>query len=133
MTKKKTLKIGIEDTGKEDDQFNYRYFSGFWKLITTKELPYFNQKKLKLIEKKYELPLLIELDMMRILWHPDTSKQKIYPFQLFRKRMITTDFISKLDISAKYGFGANTMIWRFVLNFNPDSYSIIEYHFIKEN
>jgi hypothetical protein len=133
MKKKTPPRIGINDTGNEEDQFNYRYFGGFWKLKNTKEIPYFNKKKLKEKVKKYDLPLLIELDMMRILWHPDSKKEKAFPFHLYRKKIITTDFFSEMDVSAKYEFGDNSMIWRFVLNFNPDSYSVIEYHFIKDN
>jgi hypothetical protein len=133
MKKRTPPRIGINDTGNEEDQFNYRYFGGFWKLITTKEIPYFNKKKLKEKTKKYDLPLLIELDMMRILWHPDSKKEKAFPFHLYRKKIISTDFFSEMEIRAKYVFGDNGMIWRFVLNFNPDSYSVIEYHFIKDN
>jgi hypothetical protein len=132
MNKIKSPRIGITDTGTEDEQYRYRVFGGFWKLIKTKETPYVKGKKQKIISKKQSISMLIELDAMSILWKPDTNKGRAYPIHIYRKRLITNDFFSGNEIRAKYNFNDDTMSWKFVENINQNSYSLFEYEFIKE-
>jgi hypothetical protein len=132
MKKKTPPRIGTTDKGNEDENYKYRYFGGFWELISETEIPYLGKKKQKLKRKKHNLKMLIELDTMSISWYPNTKKEKYFPFHLFNRKIITNIF-SGTEIKAKYEFGDNTMVWKFVFNYSAESYSLMEYHFKKEN
>lgn len=131
MTKKTPPRIGTTDKGNEDENYKYRYFGGFWKLVSETEIPYLNKKKQKTKTKKHNIKMLIELDTMSITWYPSTNKEKYFPFHLFNRRIITNIF-SGTEITAKYEFGDNTMVWKFVFNYTAESYSLMEFHFNKE-
>ena len=72
MTKKTPPRIGTTDKGNEDENYKYRYFGGFWELISETEIPYLGKKKQKSKRKKHNLKMLIELDTMSISWLQET-------------------------------------------------------------
>ena len=126
--------IGTLDDGSEEEQFKYGHFGGFWHLLEVKEINYQHNKKMKPVIKRYNKPIsvLFELDIMSVSWFFDTSKPIIYPFHLIRKKLITNDVFSGIQVLVKYFFEGHIMKWIYRLNIDKDNYSEFQLTFKRD-
>lgn len=134
MKKRKSPQLGTTDNGSEEDQFKYKHFGGFWHLLSTHEIKFKNGKKMKPKNQNFKKPIsvLFELDLMCVSWFLDAKSTAIFPFYLSRKKLITHDVSTGLQIFVKYLIEGHIMKWNYVVNIDQYNYSEFQLTFKRE-
>jgi hypothetical protein len=127
--------IGTNDN---DDQLvpsgQSKKIYGFWLLTRITQTRYTNRKKMqpKVIDYHPPIPVLIESELMHIVWHEGTEQQTIAPLQVKGQKLQTRHILSGDWMRAQFSVKDKTMLWRFTFN-NASSYTVVEYQFTADN